>query len=148
MLRTHAVLNCIHCLYYLPLHKRHQLSRYSYIRHEGDASHTKRKQYYIYAAASFGVPTIPVLLASAQDKFGIPIYYFKGVHDFDAERLGDFYFIIPAVLLLSTCIVALVAIFYIFKTLIPYPPGKSAESSELVRKKITDLERYEQLWQM
>lgn len=134
--------------YYVNSSANNVKNRYSYIRHEGDASHTKRKQHYIYAAISFGVPIIPVLLTSSQDKFGIPIYYFKGVHDFDAERLGDFYFIIPAVLLLSTCIVALLAIFYIFKTLIPYPPGKSPESSELVRKKITDLERYEQLWQM
>lgn len=94
------------------------------------------------------MPTIPVLLALTQDKFGIPIYYFKGVHDYDIEHLGDLYFIVPAILLLFTCLAQLVAIFYVFITLIPYPPAKSIESPDLQQKKITDLVRYEQLWQM
>lgn len=121
--------------------------RFTFIRKCDCSSHTEDKCFVIYTIISFGLPLLSVVVTRFQGKLGIPIYYIKGIHNYDMNRVNDLYFILPVAFLLTTCLCLLLMIFYVFNTNQPILPNKTVHLTNSMHQMISNVEQYEKVKQ-
>lgn len=106
--------------------KIEKISRYAYLKGCSCVENTEDKYFMAYAITSFALPILPVMIASMRHMFGIPLYYIKGQHNIDSN--AEYFFILPAGILLLFCSCFLLVTLYIFGTRRPKPPKEGQGS--------------------
>lgn len=102
------------------------LFRYIYLEKCTCSINTEDKFFTAYAIVSFGMPIIPVLLASWHQLYGIPLYYIKGQHIID-DITSDYY-VVPMGILLILCLCCLCITFYAFGVKQPKLPSADPQA--------------------
>lgn len=87
------------------------------------------------------------MLTHFQGKLGIPVYYIKGIHNYDMNRVNDLYFILPVAFLLTICLCLLLMIFYVFNTNKPILPNKTVHLTNSMHQMISNVEQYDKVKQ-